>query len=221
MTPLRDSIVDEPWRIFRIMAEFVEGFDHLARLGPVVTIFGSARTKKNDPYYKMTVKTAKLLAKNGYGVVTGGGPGIMEAANKGAMEGGGDSVGLNILLPYEQKANPFIKTLVNFHYFFVRKVMFMKYAHGLIIMPGGFGTMDEFMEALTLIQTHKIHKFPVVVMGSEYWTGLIDWLKKDMVGYKYISPEDMELIHITDDPQEAVDIIKSYIIELREADMKS
>lgn len=215
MTPVDDPIQDEPWRIFRIMAEFVEGFDHLAKLGPVVTIFGSARTRKSDKYYKMTVKTAKLLARDGYGIITGGGPGIMEAANRGATEAGGKSIGLNILLPFEQAPNTYIKTLVSFNYFFVRKVMFMKYAHGLIIMPGGYGTMDEFMEAMTLIQTHKIHKFPVVLMGKEYWGGFVKWLKDTMLKYEYISPEDLNLFHITDDPAEAVEVIKNAIVDLR------
>jgi len=220
LTPVKEPIADEPWRIFRIMAEFVEGFDHLSQLGPVVTIFGSARTKKVDKYYKMTVQTARLLAKNGYGIITGGGPGIMEAANRGAMEGGGESIGLNILLPFDQKANPYITTLVNFHYFFVRKVMFMKYAHGLVIMPGGFGTMDEFMEGLTLIQTQKIHRFPVVLMGKKYWAGLIKWLEKDMLGEKYISPEDMNLFHLTDEPKEALEVIKNHVVDLRETRLK-
>lgn len=198
------------------MAEFVEGFDHLSRVGPVVTIFGSARTKKSDPYYKLSVKTAKMLVKEGYGVITGGGGGVMEAANRGAAEAGGESIGLNITLPFEQKANPYIKTLLTFHYFFSRKVMFLKYAHGLVIMPGGFGTMDELWEGLTLIQTRKIHRFPVILMGSEYWDGLLKWVEKEMLGRGNISKEDMKLFHVTDDPAEAVNIIKTFDIALKE-----
>ncbi len=202
------------------MAEFVEGFDRLSKLGPVVTIFGSARAKKSDPYYKMAVRTAKLLAQNRYGIITGGGPGIMEAANRGATEGGGESVGLNILLPFEQESNEYIKTLVNFNYFFVRKVMFIKYAHGLVVMPGGFGTMDELMEGLTLVQTHKTHAFPVILMGSEYWSGLLKWIKKDMLGHGFISPEDLNLFHVTDDPKEVVRIINEYEIDVEQMKLR-
>ncbi|MEW6202959.1 MAG: TIGR00730 family Rossman fold protein [bacterium] len=210
MIHTKRSTEDETWRIFRIMAEFVEGFDHLSKIGPVVTIFGSARVRRGDPYYKLTVKVARLLAKAGYGIITGGGPGTMEAANRGATEGGGESIGLNILLPHEQKPNPYIKTLMNFHYFFCRKVMFVKYAYGLIIMPGGYGTMDELCEALTLIQTEKIHRFPVILMGKEYWGGFLRWLKKETLGRGYISPEDLKLFHVTDDPAEVVKIIQDF-----------
>lgn len=216
MIHTRGSAGDETWRVFRIMAEFVEGFDHLSRVGPVVTVFGSARTKKGDPYYKLTVRVTKMLAKAGYGVITGGGGGIMEAANRGASLGGGESIGLNISLPHEQEPNPYIKTLMNFHYFFCRKVMFVKYAHGLIIMPGGFGTMDELWEALTLIQTDKIHQFPVILMGEEYWSGLLRWIKKEMLGRGKISPEDLELFHVTDDPGEVLKIIQTFDIAFRE-----
>ena len=202
------------------MAEFVDGFDVLMKVGPVVTIFGSARMKKSNPYYKKTVKTAKLLAENGYGIVTGGGGGIMEAANKGATEGGGESIGLNITLPHEQKPNEFIKTLINFHYFFVRKVMFVKYAHGVIIMPGGFGTLDELCEVLTLVQTKKMHRFPIVLMGKEHWEGFIEWIDSHLNKSGYISPSDMNLFHLTDDPEEAVQLIKEFEIDIEEMKLK-
>lgn len=208
----------DTWRIFKIMAEFVDGFESMSKVGPSVSIFGSARTKKSDPAYKLTVKTAKMLAKSGYGIITGGGGGIMEAANKGALEGGGESVGLNILLPHEQAPNKYITTLVNFHYFFVRKVMFVKYAHGVIIMPGGFGTLDELCEVLTLVQTNKVHKFPIVLMGKDHWKGMISWIKSNLMGSGYISPGDMDLLHVTDDPAEVVKIIKDFNIV--ESDMK-
>lgn len=210
----KEKIVIDTWRIFKIMAEFVEGFEALSKIGPSVSIFGSARTKPEEPAYAMAVETARLLATNGYGVITGGGGGIMEAANKGAMEGGGDSVGLNILLPHEQQANKFITTLVNFHYFFIRKVMFVKYAHGMIIMPGGFGTLDELCEVLTLVQTRKTHIFPIILMGKDHWKGFVDWIGDKLVNSKYISPEDMNIFSVTDDPHEAVDIIKRFDIDV-------
>lgn len=200
----------ETWRIFRIMAEFVEGFEGLSKMGSLVTIFGSARAKPSDTYYKLAQKISKLLVKEGYGIVTGGGPGIMEAANRGASEANGVSIGLNITLPHEQKPNRYIKTLLNFRYFFCRKVMFVKYAKGFVIMPGGFGTMDELCEALTLIQTEKIHKFPVVLVGKEYWAGYINWMKKKMLGHDFISSEDLDIFTVTDDADEVVRIIKEF-----------
>ena len=200
----------DTWRMFRILSEFVDGFETLNRIGPAVSVFGSARTKKSNPYYKKAVRCAKLLVKSKFAVITGGGPGIMEAANKGATEAGGKSVGLNISLPMEQSANPFItpELSLNYRYFFVRKVMFVKYASGFIIFPGGFGTMDEFFESMTLIQTLKIDPFPVVCIGHDYWDGLMNWIKDTMLGdYACISPEDLELFTVTDDVEEAVSII--------------
>jgi len=202
--------VQDPWRIFRIMSEFVDGFEILAKYQPAVTIFGSARTKKNDPYYKLAVKTSSELVRSGFSVITGGGPGIMEAANKGASAAKGNSIGLNIQLPFEQKPNPFIKTMLSFRYFFCRKVMFMKYATAFVIFPGGYGTLDEFFEALTLIQTQRIERFPVVLVGKQYWKGLIAWLKKVMLTEHNIDPEDMFIFKITDDPSEVVSIIADF-----------
>lgn len=203
---------EDTWRLFRIMAEFVEGFETLSRIGPCVTIFGSARTPVDHKYYQMTVEVARLAAKQGYGVITGGGPGVMEAANKGAIMENGRSVGLNIQLPYEQLPNPYIKTLLNFRHFFCRKVMFLKYTSAVIIMPGGFGTMDEMFETLTLIQTQKVASLPLVLMGSEFWKGLIEWLDKTMLQQNYILEADLSLLKITDDPQEAI----SYISKQKE-----
>ena len=201
-----DSLRDEPWRIFRIMGEFVDGFDTMATVGPGVTLFGSARVGEGHRYYELARDTARRLARAGIAVITGGGPGIMEAANRGAFEAGGDSVGLNIVLPFEQRANPYLTRYVDFRYFFVRKVMFMKYARAFVIMPGGFGTMDEFFEAMTLIQTNKIHHFPVFLMGAAYWEGLIDWIRDVMLQReRFISPEDLDLWTVTDDPQRVVD----------------
>ena len=194
----------DPWRVFRIMGEFVEGFDTLAELGPAVSIFGSARVGPEDPWYQAAEETARLFVEHGFGVITGGGPGIMEAANKGATEADGDSVGCNIELPFEQGMNRWVKTAVNFRYFFVRKTMFVKYARGFIIFPGGFGTMDELFEALTLIQTGKVRHFPVVLMGTEYWGGMVEWLRRVMVEEGKIAADDMQLIHLTDSPEEAV-----------------
>jgi uncharacterized protein (TIGR00730 family) len=204
--------INESWRMFRIMAEFVEGIDVLSKIGNAVTIFGSARVKTDDIYYQKTESLARLLVKEGFSVITGGGPGIMEAANKGASEAGGKSVGMNIRLPFEQKPNPYANIHLDYKYFFIRKVMFVKYAVAYVIMPGGFGTMDEFFEALTLIQTKKTKPFPLILMGSEYWQGLIDWLKNHMLTEGKISPADMELIQVVDNPEEVVKLIKKYII---------
>ncbi len=198
---------EDTWRLFRIMAEFVEGFETLSRVGPCVTIFGSARTPVEDKYYQLTVEVARLAAKQGYGVISGGGPGVMEAANKGASMENGKSIGLNIQLPYEQLPNPYIKTLLNFRHFFCRKVMFLKYTSAVIIMPGGFGTLDEMFETLTLIQTQKVASLPLVLMGSEFWKGLLEWLEKIMLQQNYIHEADLSLMKITDDPHEAINYI--------------
>jgi uncharacterized protein (TIGR00730 family) len=192
------------------MAEFVEGFEEMARIGPAVSIFGSARTKSRAWEYNMARKIAKLLAKRGYAVITGGGPGIMEAANRGAFEAGGTSVGLNIELPFEQKSNKYINKLLTFHYFFVRKVMFVKYSQAFIIMPGGFGTLDEFFESLTLIQTNIVPGFPVILVGEKYWRRLYSWIKDVLLKRGAISPEDMDLFSLTDDPEEVIQIIGNY-----------
>ncbi|MDO8139911.1 MAG: TIGR00730 family Rossman fold protein [Candidatus Brocadiales bacterium] len=200
----------ETWRIFRIMSEFVEGFEELSDIGLAVTIFGSARFHRNHKYYKKAMEISGLLAKNGYTVITGGGPGIMEAANKGASKNKGISVGLNIVLPKEQKPNPFQNKALNFKYFFARKVMFVKYAMGYICMPGGFGTLDEFFEALTLVQTHKIYPFPLILVGKEYWNGLVHWIKTTMLKEKTILKEDIDLIKLTDDPQEVLSLINAH-----------
>jgi uncharacterized protein (TIGR00730 family) len=200
-----DTLRDEPWRLFRIMGEFVDGFETMASVGSGVSLFGSARVMEGHRYYELARETARRLARAGQPVITGGGPGIMEAGNRGAFEAGGESIGLNIVLPFEQRANPYLTRYVNFRYFFVRKVMFVKYAEAFIIFPGGFGTMDEFFESLTLIQTNKIHHFPVYLMGSDYWAGLLDWLKEVMLEREgYISPEDVDLWTMTDDPAEVV-----------------
>jgi uncharacterized protein (TIGR00730 family) len=206
--PSRD-VTQDAWRVFRIMGEFVEGFDTLARLGPAVSIFGSARTKPGDHHYKAAQETARLLAREGFAVITGGGPGIMEAANRGASEGGGDSVGCNIELPFEQGMNAYVKTAVNFRYFFVRKTMFVKYAEAFIIFPGGFGTMDELFEALTLIQTGKVRNFPVVLFGRDYWQGLLDWLNNTMAANGKVLETDLKLLVVTDSPEEAVQVVVS------------
>jgi hypothetical protein len=204
--------IEESWRIFRIMAEFVEAIEALSKLKNAVSIFGSARVTPDDPYYQKTEKLARRLAEKGFSVITGGGPGIMEAANKGAAEAGGKSVGMNIRLPFEQKPNAYANISIDYKYFFIRKVMFVKYAMAYIIMPGGFGTMDELFEALTLIQTRRIKSFPVILMGSEYWKGLVDWLKKTMVRGGMILPEDLDFIEIIDDPDEAVRHIQKFVI---------
>ncbi len=201
--------VKDSWQIFKIMSEFVDGFEKLAKIGPCVSIFGSARTPDEHKYYQMTIEIARLLADRGYGVISGGGPGIMEAANKGAYTAGGKSVGLNIELPHEQFHNKYIDRdkLLEFNYFFVRKVMFMKYSQGYIVLPGGFGTMDELFEAVTLIQTGKIARFPIVLVGTEYWNGLFDWIKNTMLGNKYISEEDLNLYRMVDTAEEATEHI--------------
>ncbi|MCX7916810.1 MAG: TIGR00730 family Rossman fold protein [bacterium] len=200
----------EAWRIFRIMAEFVEGFETLEKIEKAITIWGSARVKPKDIWYKKAMITSKLLAQKGYTIITGGGPGIMEAANKGAIMGGGNSVGLNIELPMEQKPNPYIKTLISFRYFFTRKVMFVKYTKGFIIFPGGFGTLDEFTEAITLIQTNRIHKFPVVLMDKKYWEGLLKWMSESLLRRNYIKKEDLKIFKIMDKPIEAVKYIEDF-----------
>jgi uncharacterized protein (TIGR00730 family) len=197
----------DPWRVMRITSEFVEGFDTLAKVEKGVALFGSARTGPDDPQYAAAQETARLLAEAGFSIITGAGPGIMEAANRGAKLGGGHSVGCNIELPFEQGANPYVDTLVNFRYFFVRKTMFIKYSVGFIIFPGGFGTLDELFEALTLIQTGKISQFPVVLFGAHYWAGLVRWLQSRVLGERKISPGDLDLMLITDDPREAADAV--------------
>ena len=203
----------ESWRVFRIMGEFVEGFDELTHLGPAVSIFGSARTPPEDPMYQECVKTARLLGEAGFSIITGGGPGMMQAANQGAQEAGVPSVGLNIELPFEQHLNPHVDLKIDFRYFFVRKTMFVKYAQAFVIFPGGFGTLDELFESLTLIQTGKIRDFPLVLFGSEYWAGLLEWLENTMEAEGKISPEDMDLIKVTDSPQEVVDHIVTRFTE--------
>ncbi len=204
---------NDSWAIFKIMSEFVEGFEKLGKIGPCVSIFGSARTKPDNKYYKLAKDIGYHLTKRGYGVITGGGPGIMEAGNKGAKEAGGVSVGLNIELPFEQVHNDFIDNdkVMNYDYFFVRKVMFVKYSQGFIVMPGGFGTLDELFEAITLIQTEKIGKFPIILVGSEFWAGLIDWIKKILLDQeKNVSPEDMDLFQIVDTCEDAVKAIDNF-----------
>lgn len=203
----------DSWQIFKIMAEFVEGFEKMASIGPCVTLFGSARTEPGHSYYELAEKIAFQLTQNGYGVITGGGPGIMEAANKGARRGGGISVGLNIQLPFEQGANPYIDTdkLITFKHFFVRKVMFQKYAQGFIVLPGGFGTFDEFFESVTLIQTGKIGRFPIVLVGSSFWEGLVTWIEKVVQEeQRNISPEDTDLFKVVDTADEAVEVINKF-----------
>lgn len=210
----RDFREEDTWRVFRIMAEFVEGFEELSKLGPAVTIFGSSRVKPGSHIYEMARETAKLLVGAGYAIITGGGPGIMEAANRGAYEAGGDSVGLNIELPTEQKLNPYVKKGLSFRYFFARKVMFIKYGRAFVIFPGGFGTLDEFFEAVTLIQTRRIGRFPVVLFGSEYWGSLLSWMRDELLGPGYISPEDLEIFRIVDSPQDVVDSVEGFYREI-------
>jgi uncharacterized protein (TIGR00730 family) len=194
----------DPWRVLRIQSEFVDGFGALAELGPAVSIFGSARTKRDDPMYESCRQIAEKLCHEGYAVITGGGPGAMEAANKGASECGGVSVGLGIELPHEQGMNEWVDLGIDFRYFFVRKTMFVKYAQGFVVMPGGFGTMDELFEALTLVQTQKVTSFPIVLFGTEYWGGLIDWLRNTMLTDEKVSAADIDMLHLTDDIDEAV-----------------
>lgn len=204
-----DFKLEESWRLFKILGEFVEGIDTLHDLGPAVSIFGSARTKPGTQYYEKASEIAALMVRNDYGVITGGGGGIMEAANKGAAEAGGTSVGLNITLPFEQDPNPFSNIKLQFNYFFIRKVMFVKYASAYIIMPGGFGTLDELFEAVTLIQTQRIKPLPVILVGVDFWSGIIDWVKATMLSEGNISPEDLDIFNITDDPDEVLRIVKT------------
>ncbi len=202
----------DSWAIFKIMSEFVEGFEKLAKIGPCVTIFGSARTQENHRYYQIAEEIAAKLVQHGYGIITGGGPGIMEAGNRGAKNAGGNSVGINITLPFEQESNIYIDVdkLIAFDYFFVRKVMFVRYSQGFIAMPGGFGTLDELFESLTLIQTKKIGRFPIVLVGKEYWSGLFDWVKAFPLAENNISPQDLELYNLVETPDEAVAVINEF-----------
>jgi len=204
--------VQDSWRLFKIIAEFVDGFEALTEIYPAVSIFGSARVGSGDEVYEKTVTIARKLAEHGYNIITGGGPGVMEAGNKGAREGGTKSVGLNIVLPLEQQSNPYSTVHLDFQYFFVRKVMFIKYAQAYIAMPGGFGTLDEITEALTLIQTKRIKPFPVILVGKEYWGGLLDWMHNTLLAHGSISEDDLELVTIMDDPDEIVHTIKRYVI---------
>jgi uncharacterized protein (TIGR00730 family) len=206
----------DPWRALRILSEFVDGFDALARVGPAVTIFGSARTARGDPLYELARTIARRLAESGYAIITGGGPGSMEAANRGCREGGGLSVGCNIELPKEQGLNQYVDLGVEFRYFFVRKTMFVKYAEGFVIMPGGFGTLDELFEAVTLIQTGKVRHFPVVMVGKAYWSGLLDWIRGTLLPGGAVSPDDLDLFQLTDDPDEVVHIIETFAARARE-----
>ncbi len=209
---VNDIKAGESWRVFKIIGEFVEAIEALYQIGPAVSIFGSARTEPNDPTYKQAEELAALFAKNNFAVLTGGGGGIMEAANKGAAEAGGTSVGLNINLPFEQHPNPYANVRLDFNYFFIRKVMFVKYAHAYIIMPGGFGTLDEFFEAMTLIQTHRIKPLPVIMVGSDFWSGLFEWMKTRLLVDNRISQEDMDIFQIMDDPHEIVKMVKKVVI---------
>ena len=205
-----DFTQEDPWRIFRIMSEFVDGFESLSDIGPAVTIFGSARSKPVDRYYKLAEKIAFKLAKAKYAVITGAGLGIMEAANKGAKKAGGKSIGLNIDIPVVQNPNSYITDLIDFRYFFCRKVMFVKYASAFVVLPGGFGTMDEFFESITLIQTQRIEPFPVILIGKEYWKGLISWMKDTMLKERLVSKQDLALYKVTDDPDDVLRIIKKF-----------
>ncbi len=207
-----ETVTKDSWMVFKVMSEFVDGYEKLAKIGPCVSIFGSARLKREDKYYEMAVEIAKKITEIGFGVITGGGPGIMEAGNKGAKEGGGKSIGLNIDLPFEQHFNPYIDKSysMDFDYFFVRKVMFVKYSQGFIVLPGGFGTLDELSEALTLIQTHKIGRFPIVLVGSEFWSGLLDWFSNTLLKNGLIAEGDLSLFRIVDSADEAVAHIKAF-----------
>lgn len=207
-----ETITKDSWMVFKVMAELVDGYEKLAKIGPCVSIFGSARMKKSDPYYEMTVEIAEKITKLGFGIISGGGPGIMEAANKGASKGGGKSIGLNIELPFEQHFNPYIDKAysMNFDYFFVRKVMFVKYSQGFVVMPGGFGTLDELTEAITLIQTNKIGRFPIVMVGKKFWGGLLDWFKNTLLENNLISEQDLNLYRVVDTADEAVAHIKAF-----------
>ncbi|MFT4831565.1 MAG: hypothetical protein ACI815_001214 [Psychroserpens sp.] len=203
---------NDSWAIFKIMGEFVSGFEKMSVIGPCVSIFGSARTKEGDPYYELATSIAKSISEAGYGIITGGGPGIMEAGNRGAHLAGGTSVGLNIDLPFEQHDNPYIDAdkSLDFDYFFVRKVMFVKYSQGFVVMPGGFGTLDELFEAITLIQTNKIEKFPIILVGTDFWEGLFEWVKNTMLKIGNISPNDLDLIQLVDTEEQVVEIIDSF-----------
>jgi uncharacterized protein (TIGR00730 family) len=207
---------NDSWAIFKIMGEFVNGYEKLSKIGPCVSIFGSARTKPDHKYYKLAEEVAKKIVENGYGVITGGGPGIMEAGNKGAHIAGGISVGLNIDLPFEQHDNPYIDAdkSLDFDYFFVRKVMFVKYSQGFVVMPGGFGTLDELFEAITLIQTNKIEKFPIILVGTDFWEGLLDWIRKILLdSFTNISDKDLDLVHLVDTPEQVIEILDSFYKE--------
>jgi len=209
---INEFSITESWRLFKIMGEFVDGIEALHEIGPAVSIFGSARIKQDDPIYKKTELIASLFAKNNFAVITGGGGGAMEAANKGAAEAGGKSIGLNIVLPFEQKPNNYSNIKLEFKYFFIRKVMFVKYAYAYIIMPGGFGTMDELFEAVTLVQTHRIKPLPVILVGSDYWGGLKKWIKARLLEANMISSKDVDILHVVDDPEEVVDTVKKFVI---------
>lgn len=210
MRDFYDTTAQESWRVFRIMAEFVDGFEELAEVGKAVSIFGSARTPPGDPYYEKARQTTKLLAEAGYAIITGAGPGIMEAANRGAKEGNGLSIGLNIEIPAEQQSNAYVEKLLSFRYFFCRKVMFVKYAYAFIIFPGGFGTVDEFFESITLIQTQRASRFPVILAGSDYWKGLIEWMQESMARTKKIAESDLSIFQLADDPATIVRIIQDF-----------
>ena len=203
---------NDSWALFKIMSEFVEGYEKMSAIGPCISIFGSARTPEDHPTYKLTVAISEAIARSGYGIISGGGPGIMEAANRGAQNAGGTSVGLNINLPFEQQSNPYIDQdkLIDFQYFFVRKVMFVKYAQGFVVMPGGVGTLDEFFEAFTLLQTSKVAKYPIILVGTSYWNGLIDWIKSTLLAEKNISPEDLDFFVLVDTVEEVMDNLNQF-----------
>lgn len=219
LAPDQDSswVHSDPWRVMRIQAEFVEGFGALADLGPAVSVFGSARTHEEDPAYKLAVEIGKTLVENDFAVITGGGPGIMEAANLGAVEAKGVSVGLGIELPFEQGMNDHVDLGINFRYFFIRKTMFVKYSLGFVVLPGGFGTLDELFEALTLVQTHKVRSFPIVLVGRDYWQGLVDWIKNTQLAAGMISPQDLDLISVVDTAEEAIEAVLAGISAVAEA----
>lgn len=216
-----DWLHSDPWRVLRIQSEFVEGFGALAELGRAISVFGSARLKAGEPEYDLAVQVARHVVDRDHAVITGGGPGIMEAANKGAAEGGGVSVGLGIELPFEQGMNEYVDLGVNFRYFFARKTMFVKYAQGFIVLPGGYGTLDELFEALTLVQTRKVKQFPIVLIGTEFWRGLLDWLRDSLAARGTISPHDLDLVHLTDDPAEAVEVVIEANRSRRRAEMEA
>ena len=210
--PIDDITVKESWRLFRIISEFVDGFETMAEIYPAVSIFGSSRTGADDPLYEKARAVARLFAENGFNVITGGGPGLMEAANRGAVEGGAQSVGLNIRLPMEQQPNAYANVVLDFRYFFIRKVMFVKYAQAYVVFPGGFGTLDELFEAITLIQTDRIKPFPVILVGNDYWTGLVNWIRERLLETGKISSDDMDLIQLVDDPDEVVATVRRTVI---------